>query len=229
MTPTSSPAASTDESKLSILAVLSLIFGVLGCTVIGGVAGLICGITARRQIQRSDGRLVGGWLAMAGIILSVLMLLLVAAAGLVLPGLVRSQMVRGGMTRQNLSRIDKALHFYEADNGNKLPPAENWCETLRPNLGARATELLRRPGSPPTAACGYGYNTDVAGLVVADVNPQTVVLFELATPECNVSGKEELLRHPATNSPNDRVSVLLANGNVRWLTEPELKALRWKP
>ncbi len=229
MTPASSPATGTDESKLSLLAVSSLVFGLLGCTGIGGIAGLTCGIIARRRIRRSEGRLVGGWLATAGIILSVLMLMLLLAAALVLPGLMRMQAVGQGMTRQNLSRIDKALHFYAADNGNKLPPAENWCETLRPNLGARATELLRRPGSPSTAACGYGYNADVAGLVVADVNPQTVVLFELAAPECNVSGKEELLRHPGTNSPNDRVSVLLANGNVRWLTEPELKALRWKP
>ena len=224
----SSPAANPGESKLSQLAVLSLVFGLLGCTVIGGVAGLICGIVARRQIKRSEGRLVGGWLALVGIIISVLMLLLASLAALSLPGLIRAQQ-RGmaAMGGYNLDRVNKALHFYQADNGSKFPPAENWCDTLRPNLGARATELLRRPGGPPNAACGYGYNSAVAGLPAVDVNSQTVVFFELATPECNVAGGVELLRHPS--NPNERVAVVLANGFVRELTEPELKVLRWKP
>lgn len=60
------------EQRTSILAILSLVFGLL-CFVPGlGLIGLICGIAALLAIASSGGRVAGKGLAIAGIVLSLL-------------------------------------------------------------------------------------------------------------------------------------------------------------
>lgn len=211
--------------KTSVLAVFSLVLGLLVCP---ALAGLACGIVARVRIARSNGRLKGGRWALAGIVVSAFMLVLSFVAVGVLPSLVMKESMRR-MTnpdnRASLFRLSQATRFYQNDNGGKFPPAANWCETVRPNLGARADQVLR--GKATNSACGFGYNAAVAGLTPTDLNPITVVFFELASPDCNVAGDAELLRHP--RDLHDHVAVLLVNGQVRSLSEAELPALRWKP
>jgi hypothetical protein len=60
------------EQRTSILAILSLVFGLL-CFIPGlGILGLICGIAALLAIASSGGRVAGKGLAIAGIVLSLL-------------------------------------------------------------------------------------------------------------------------------------------------------------
>lgn len=60
------------EQRTSILAILSLVLGLL-CFVPGlGILGLICGIAALLAIASSGGRVAGKGLAIAGIVLSLL-------------------------------------------------------------------------------------------------------------------------------------------------------------
>jgi len=61
------------EEKTNVLALVALVFGVLGFLVIpivGSIVGLILGIRARRSIDRSEGREGGRELAVAGVVLS---------------------------------------------------------------------------------------------------------------------------------------------------------------
>lgn len=218
--------------KTSVLAVVALALGILGFTVIAGLAGLVLGIVAKIRITRSGGRLTGNGFAWAGIIVSTvwLLLLVVAVVGFALPAFTKMQagmMANPGGSYGNLRRLGQAVRFYQNDNGGKFPPEEKWCATLRPNLGARADQILRRPGNPPGAECGYGYNAAVAGLTITEVNPETVVIFELETAGCNVSGGEELLRHPS--NPRDYVFVITAAGSIKPFASTNLTALRWKP
>lgn len=71
------PATTTNNS----LAVVSLIFGILGWTVlpfIGAIVAIICGHLARGEIRRShvDNRLEGDGMAVAGLVLGYSQLLL---------------------------------------------------------------------------------------------------------------------------------------------------------
>ncbi len=234
MSPTSSspPPVSAAGAKLSVVAVLSLVFGLLGFTVIGGLVSILLGFIANVRISRSAGGLRGHGFAWTGIIMSAvwLLTLTVIVVGFVLPTFAKMQsgaMPYPGTGQDNFHRLLKATHFYQGDNGGKYPPAENWCVTLRANLGARAEQVLHRPGTPPNSDYGYGYNSAVAGLTPAEVNPQTVVFFELETPAANAAGGEELLRHPV--GPNDVVFVCSANGRVTRVGSTNLTTLRWKP
>ena len=61
------------------LAIVSLIFGILGWTflpVIGNLVAIVCGHIARSQIQQSRGAQQGDGLALAGLIIGYLGLLL---------------------------------------------------------------------------------------------------------------------------------------------------------
>ena len=61
------------EEKTSALALLALVFGVLGFLVVpiaGSIAGLVFGLRAKRSIDDSEGSQGGRDLAVAGVVLS---------------------------------------------------------------------------------------------------------------------------------------------------------------
>lgn len=60
--PASTPA------KTSTLAIVSLVFGILGLFFIGSLIGIITGHLARSEIRKSEGRLEGDALALTGLI-----------------------------------------------------------------------------------------------------------------------------------------------------------------
>lgn len=67
----------------SSLAVVSLVFGILGWTVlpaVGAVVAVITGHMARAEIRRSAGQLEGDGMAVAGLVLGWLMIGLAIAA-----------------------------------------------------------------------------------------------------------------------------------------------------
>ena len=80
--------------QTSSLAVVSLVFGILGWTLLpflGSLVAVVCGHMARGEIKRSNGTLEGDGLAIAGLVLGwinvVLCVLAVAAVVLFFGGL----------------------------------------------------------------------------------------------------------------------------------------------
>ena len=71
--------AGEQPPKTSGLAIAALVLGVLGA--LAGLLGIVLGLVAGRRIKRSEGRLTGGGLATAAIVLGVLWLALYAAGG----------------------------------------------------------------------------------------------------------------------------------------------------
>jgi type II secretory pathway pseudopilin PulG len=213
------------KAKLSALAVLSLVLGVLGCTGIGALAGLVCGLVALVRINRSGGRLTGRGLAIAGLLVSALMVPI--SAGLLLPALAKAKsQAQTTASVNHLKQLGLAARMYSTDHADSFPPAERWTETLRPFLGPGADQVLRRPANAG-AVCGYGYNQAVAGKKESEVDPDTVLFFELEVPECDAVGGEELLRHP--RSKGETVVVGYADGSVMQLRMERLSELRWEP
>ena len=82
------PPPSEPPAKRSTLALVSLICGVVGMIatclcglgVAVGIAGIVTGFLARREIARSDGRVSGAGLALGGIITGALSVLILLAA-----------------------------------------------------------------------------------------------------------------------------------------------------
>jgi hypothetical protein len=82
------PPPSEPPAKRSTLAVVSLICGVVGMIatcfcglgVAVGIAGIVTGFLARREIARSDGRVSGAGFALGGIIAGALSVLILLAA-----------------------------------------------------------------------------------------------------------------------------------------------------
>ena len=81
--------------QTSVLAVVSLVFGILGWTLLpflGGIVALICGHLARGEIRRTPDQLEGDGMAVAGLVLGyaslVLGLLFLLAIFLFFGGLV---------------------------------------------------------------------------------------------------------------------------------------------
>jgi hypothetical protein len=217
-------------ARTSVLAIVSLIFGLLGCTLVGAMVGLVCGIIAMVRISKSGGRLKGDGLALAGIIVSAATLLIAPfiLAGMLLPALAKARSKAQTVTSvNNLKQMGLAARIYSTDHGNKFPASTNWTDTLRPDLGPGSEKVLHRPTDGPDKPCGYGYNLQVAGLPEDSVAPQTVLFFELETPACDAVGGKELLRRPKNS--RDVVVVGLADGSVMQVRQDHLAQLRWQP
>lgn len=79
------PAPVMAKKKTSGLAVASLILAITGFVclpILGPIIGLILGIAAKSQIKNSNGQVEGGGLATAGIVISVLAIVLILAVGI---------------------------------------------------------------------------------------------------------------------------------------------------
>jgi len=63
-----------NNTKMSVLAVLSLIFGLLGVVSFGSLIAVILGHLARTEIRHSNGAMEGDGLAKAGLALGYIML-----------------------------------------------------------------------------------------------------------------------------------------------------------
>src|SRR5262245_62013557 len=91
--PTTGGFMASTSSKLSVMAVLSLVIGILGlCTGITGILGVIFGIIAFVHINRGEGQLRGRGMAIAGTALSTVAILLTCLSVAVLfPALAKAR------------------------------------------------------------------------------------------------------------------------------------------
>lgn len=67
--PSADQSGAITSPPLSVLAVVSLILGILGLFTFGSIAAIICGHIARSRIRQSDGQLSGDGMALGGTIL----------------------------------------------------------------------------------------------------------------------------------------------------------------
>ncbi len=83
---TSAPPVTVASPRTNGLAVTSLVLGIVGFVscAIASIPGLITGLIARRQIQESEGAEQGEGIATAGIITSIVSLVLVGGAVLLI-------------------------------------------------------------------------------------------------------------------------------------------------
>ncbi len=112
------PAPNGTPAKTSVMAILSLVLGIVGLPLVG----LILGTIALSKIKHSGGQLLGRGLAIAGIIISsVLMILqifaLLLASVAFLSFGTQVDKARVTATKAELSFLHGAVHMYKLDTG----------------------------------------------------------------------------------------------------------------
>ncbi len=118
------PVQSANDSRLSGLAVASLAVSCMGLVSLGimGLVGMIIGIFAYRSIQRSEGKLSGRGLAIAGMAAggtTFLMLFFPALAAIAIPNIIRySEQQKQLEAKNNLMKIFEAQTEYYREYGH---------------------------------------------------------------------------------------------------------------
>ena len=160
--------------KTSAGAVVSLIFGIIGCIPIFALVSLIVGIVALNSISHSEGRLGGKGMAIAGIILSSVMLLSTCiGAVIMIPMLAQNkEKARQSTCYSNQRQITAAIQMYAQDHEETLPSISTIWQDINVDAG-----VLVCPSAGKAIPNGYGYNAKTGGIAVGDVNdPMSLIL-----------------------------------------------------
>lgn len=210
------------------MAIASLICGVLGlCTVFTALIGLPLGIISLAKIRGSSGRLEGQGLAIAGICTSGLSLLMLPImAALMLPALAKAK--QRAQTINCISQVKQlglAVRMYSNDNKDTFPPADTWSDSIQSYVAG--TQTFRCNADSTGQRSSFAFNKKVAGKKEADVNPRTVILFEVEGEGWNTSGGRELMMQRSRHGQT--FAVGLADGSAQQVSASQLSNLRWDP
>ncbi len=116
------------------------------------LVGLVLGIIALVRINKSHGQLKGQGLALAGLIVSIIFLLLLPIfAAMLLPALAQAKAkAQSIQCIGNVKQLNLALMMYASDNNEQLPDGAKWCDALKPYLGIPTSLFV--PKAPRASA-----------------------------------------------------------------------------
>ncbi len=186
----------------SALAIVSLVASLLPCIpLVGPLVAIVCGHMALGQIKRSEGKVGGRGMALAGTVLGyaglVLQLLVVALLVFLAPAAFHEARSEAYQARgaADLHQIGNALHMYAAMRENRLPDSLDAlvAEQLVP------PEMLVEVDMPRYVYC------KPAAAFLDQVPPGTPLVWD--NPAC---------------APYEGVNVLFADGHIEtWDAPPE--------
>jgi len=226
------PANSGAPARTSALAVTALVLGILGLPTCGitALVGLVLGIIALMGIRRSEGRLGGSGVAIAGIIVSAVFLMMIPVmAGLMVPAFAKARQRAMTITCQsNMRELSLAVRMYAGDSTNQFPPAASWSDGISSYVGS--TRAFQCPGGHGQR-CSYAFNRALDGKKLDEVNPTTVLLFESDAGWNGAGGAESMVSHGHVVRYGHEVSynVLYVDGSVETVSQTQLAKLRWTP
>jgi hypothetical protein len=223
-------------AKTSVLAIVSLVLGVLGFCTGGllGVVGVILGIAAIVQINRSAGLLQGNGVAIAGIIVgSVSLVSACFMIGLLLPALGKArEAARSSHAVVQLKHLAMSASMYAAEHEGIYPPADAWEQALDPYVGD-IEWALTWPGRDDQGPA-FAMNVHMAGRSEPLSGEPCVLFFEVDPGSPSVGGPELLARQPrsprSVSERSERAAmIVLTDNSVHYITPEEAEQFRWKP
>ncbi len=233
--PEAPPGPPPAAPKASGLAVASLICGIAGvCTFgLGGLVGLILAIVARRKIRASAGQMGGQSVAAAGLIVSIItlvigLILLAAIGGTVYFGVRKAgEFADKAQFTSHIKVLCMAATTYSAEHDGRLPPPDSWPDALMAEGLITDLDILTDPADPG-AGRAIAMNRAVALAETYDVARagDTVLLFECA-PGSPLAGGRDLLP-PAPRHTGGYVIGFL-DGRIRQVPPERLDRLVWDP
>ncbi len=234
ITPGEIPASG--PTKTSVMAIVSLVLGVLGfCTLgLGGLIGVILGIVALVSINKSAGRLGGQGLAIGGIIVSGAGLiagpiigLVVVVPAMLLPAIgAPRQAAINAMSMNSLRQVSVAAASYAMEYNDYLPRSDDWVDLLDAYVqDADAVVSLSRS---PEQGRAYAMNRLLDGLRYVDVSdPARTVLFYEAQFGSPLAGGSELL--PAQPRYQQGYVIVFVDGHIENVIPEAIDSLAWQP
>jgi len=206
-----------------------LVLGIVGfCTWFTSLAGLPLGIISLMQIKGSGGRLQGQGLAVAGICTSgISLLMLPLLVALMVPALTKArQRAQTISCVSQMKQLALGVRLYANDNKDTFPPADTWCDALQPYVASQ--QYFQCKADKSGQLCSFALNKSVAGRKEAEVDPRTVLLFEVeGGGGWNTSGGRELMMPQSRHGQT--VVVGFADGSVQQVRANQLSTLRWEP
>lgn len=199
-----SAAQPLPSAKTSGLAIASLVLGIFGIFTCGltAIVGLILGIVGLCAINKRAEQLKGKGLAIAGIITSAILIVLMPfmaiIAAILMPSFASARtQARTVVLKSNAKQICLAMAMYCDDNDGQFPPAENWPDVLKPYIGNE--KILTSPFAPE-AGRAWAINKNLDGRKRQDIKqPHRVVLvFEARFSSPPAGGRELLSEKPGT-------------------------------
>ena len=202
----------------------SLILGILGPFTCGAsaVVGFVLGVAGLVMCHRRGAPRGEVSRAMEGTFVSAAMIPVGLFAASVL---VRAQEKwRDLGCHNNMEQIGLLTLMYCDDQGERLPPAHNWCDSAIVPYGESAI-WLRCP-SAPKEPCGYAFNAKLSARDRTKLDrPEVVPLEYDAVGGWNAAGGPELFapRHRGYGN------IAYADGHVKRLQPKDLLGLTWNP
>jgi hypothetical protein len=124
-----------------------------------------------------------------------------------------SPSLKRAVCSSNVKNIALAFQMYLADNDDRFPLSERWCDTLTEYL--RNTDVYRCP-SAGEQRCSFAYTAALGGRRVEDVSDgvNTVVVFE-SDVGWGAAGGPELLPNTPRHLTGDNYGF--TDGSARWI------------
>ena len=113
----------------------------------------------------------------------------------------------------NVAGLARAALKYAQDHGGRLPPAQEWCDLLRPYL--KNAHAFVCPAAK-NLRCSYAFNANLSGVRLDDIpESRHVVIFFESDRGWNAAGGPELL--PAQPRHRFGEADMLVRGNRQGL------------
>lgn len=215
--------------KTSPMAIWSLVLGILGCaTCITAIPGLILGVLGLKQVKERSNEYSGSGLAVAGIVISVVALMVdvLVMPAILFPVFQRARLAaRPAICDVNTRHLTQAMSAYSNDYNDKFPPAATWCDSIKTYV--KQQDSFNDPARIG-GGYGYGFNSALGGLSHADLTDpsRTVEIFE-SDGGWNASGGPEAM----ISQKRHRMGFMIGytNGSVTLVDSMSVQNLNWKP
>jgi prepilin-type processing-associated H-X9-DG protein len=216
-------------SKTSRLAVASLVLGVLGMFSLGftAIVGLILGIIALVKINRSKGQVGGLGIAIAGVVVSGMMFMMIPIlAAMLLPALARAKSrAQTVQCMTHVKQLNLALIMYATDHNETFPAAESWCDLIKPYTGG-STAVFECPSQTP-GQCAYALNAAVANKKTSEIgNPARTVLVFSSAEGWNKAGSRSLAV-PHKHNGRNGLTLGFADGHAEIVSGARASSIAW--
>jgi prepilin-type processing-associated H-X9-DG protein len=214
------------------LAMASLVCGFAGFLAFGlsAIAGLVLGAVALARASAGGGK--GTGLAVAGLIVSGLVLPTGVLIGILIIA-TKSEEANQAAFKNGMKRLANACFEYGSRRRHLFPPPHRWIGELRPHAEGNFDQLLVAPGEPEAGRAVAMNGTlcipgqmDEPSLALTDVRePGRTVLFFECQPGAPPAGGRELL--PEKPRYGGRYVIAFCDGHVEAVRPEDIDNLVW--
>ena len=158
------------------------------------------------------------------------------AASMLLPALARAKAKANALkSTYNAGQLTKTMIFTALDNDGNLPDSDKWCDSIFKEVGT--LKVFASPQDPFAMSqvdegikvSSYAFNKALSGKKEAEVNPNTVMIFETDLGWNGSGGLEDALEF-LEFFDGQAIAVGTVDGAVRQVSDPfVLRQMRWDP